>query len=590
MRRLRIARSWGAALVLMLALASCDLVPPVPPPTSTASPSPVATPSATREPPAALPAAVEYDLGEATIVQERFPADSRFRNMPVRLNGVIAVPETTGPHPVVVILHGNHPGCPVDDMGVDRWPCAPTVEQPNYRGFAYLVRELAGQGYVALSININAENTFGFGEPTAGERLQQIVDLHLQALAEATAGRSNEFGVELAGRADLSRMALFGHSRGGEAAVALANSPEVMTASRGYGPVAGVLLIAAAVTTIDPWNGSAVPLAAILSACDGDVVTQDGQFFYEGARLSPQQTEWATSAWLERANHNSFNQMLPRDPFGLMGRPDCDLLLADQEQQKWLVDYAADFLTTLFSKDAQAVAAATTRLGMDATGAAPDELYGLPGRATFLPAAANRQVLFRPAAAEELETNLLGGAVTTDRADVSFCPKGFYSSQSLPGSEACRRNYVTIPGQPSHAVVSWSKRGAELRFDVPEGAGNLSGYTSLSMRAAVDPVSTLNAGVKPQAFTIRLTDGTGKSARASTRVDEPALVFPPGFVEPLGDGDRVFFTGPVPLTTIRLPLSAFAGIDLSDVREVALVFDRMTSGTLFFSDVEWVRQ
>ncbi len=100
--------------------------------------------------------------------------------MPVRLNGIIAAPEEGGPYPVVVILHGNHPGCPVDEMSVDRWPCAADVEQPNYRGFAYLVRELADKGYVALSININAENTFGFGEPVGGERLGQLVDLHLQ--------------------------------------------------------------------------------------------------------------------------------------------------------------------------------------------------------------------------------------------------------------------------------------------------------------------------------------------------------------------------------------------------------------------------
>ena len=185
-------------------------------------------PPATTPPIAASPAVVEYDLGEATIVQERFPEDSRFRNMPVRLNGLIAAPsEGDGPFPVVVILHGTHPGCPEVEMGVDRWPCDPEVEQPNYRGFDYLVSALAAQGYVALSININAENTFGFGEPTPGERLTQLLDLHLQALAEATAGGANEFGVELAGRADLHRLALLGHSRGGEAAVALANNPEL---------------------------------------------------------------------------------------------------------------------------------------------------------------------------------------------------------------------------------------------------------------------------------------------------------------------------------------------------------------------------
>ena len=42
---------------------------------------------------AVLPPAMNYDLGEATLVQERFPEDSRFRKMPVRLNGLIATPK-----------------------------------------------------------------------------------------------------------------------------------------------------------------------------------------------------------------------------------------------------------------------------------------------------------------------------------------------------------------------------------------------------------------------------------------------------------------------------------------------------------------
>jgi hypothetical protein len=138
-------------------------------------------------------------------------------------------------------------------------------------------------------------------------------------------------------------------------------------------------------------------------------------------------------------------------------------------------------------------------------------------------------------------------------------------------------------------VVSWDKPGAALRFAVPKGAGDLSGYAALSLRAAVDPVSALNADVKPQAFTVRLTDGQGKQARVSTRSDEPALRFPPGFVEPLVEGESIFFTGLVPLTTIRLPLSAVAGVDLTDIREIALLFDQTPSGTLFIGDLEWVR-
>ncbi|MCU0503490.1 MAG: hypothetical protein MUC51_17355, partial [Anaerolineae bacterium] len=432
--------------VMVFLLAAC--VGALPPTTPPAMPS---DGQQTVWTPAALPPAVEYDLGEATIIQERFPEESRFRNMPVRLNGLIAAPETAGPHPVVIIFHGTHPGCPTDEMGVDRWPCAPEVEQPNYRGFEYLVRELAARGYVALSININAENTFGFGEPVPGERLQQIVDRHLQALAAAAAGGPNDFGVELTGRADVKRLALFGHSRGGEAALVSANSPEMLTASRGYGPVAGVLLIAAATVTADPWSGSAVPLATILAACDGDVTTQDGQFFYEGARLSPKQSQWATSVWLERANHNHFNQILGRDPFGTPGRPDCDAILEGETQRRWLTDYAVDFLTVLFAQDPAAVRQAEARMGRDAQAPAPDALHALPARVAELAQASDRRTIFRPSTAEELTSNLLGGSVTANGVATHFCPKGFYTPAMLPGSEPCRRTYVTIPGQPSHA-------------------------------------------------------------------------------------------------------------------------------------------
>ena len=146
---------------MLLVLAACTTPPPAPIAVPTATPvtAPTAEPLATVEA-GGLPAAVEYDLGEATVVQERFPEDSRFRNMPVRLNGLIAAPsEGDGPFPVVVIIHGTHPGCPEVEMGVDRWPCDPEVEQRNYSGFAYLASALAGQGYVVLAPNFNAEHS-----------------------------------------------------------------------------------------------------------------------------------------------------------------------------------------------------------------------------------------------------------------------------------------------------------------------------------------------------------------------------------------------------------------------------------------------
>ncbi len=530
----------------------------------------------------------EYNLGDATVIQARFPADSRFRNMPVRLNGVHCRPERgEGPFPVVAILHGTHPGCPEIDH-VDRWPCDPADERPNYRGFGYLAERLAAAGYVALSININAENTFGFGEPVPGERLGQILDKHLRALAVASGGGENRFGVDLAGKADLHRLAFAGHSRGGEMAAMFAAGPEMAAASGpgGYGPAAGILMIAPSPGFVDPADGSTAPLGIVLPMCDGDLVNLEGQVFYEGARLAAGQQAPVASVFLDAANHNFFNSTLGDDPFGRQGRPDCDPLLPPEAQQEFLGDYAVDFLATLFGSPA-VLEAAKARLGMDSGAPAPKALYGLPAQVAVLPAAGERTVLFTPAFDGELKMNRLGGGVQAQDVTMFFCDAGHYTPTTRPGTEPCRRTNVVIPGDPALAVVSWEQLGAALRFEIPAGKGDLSRAAAITLRAAVDPLSKLNRAGQGQGFSIRLTDGQGKTAAYATRPDEPALRWPAG--EVVGDdlfGDR--FTGRLPLTTVRIPMSELQGVDKADIREVALVFDGPSTGSLFLADVEWV--
>ncbi len=569
------------AVALIASLAACVPVTPVPPVTPAAQDLEAGLPT--------LPPVVEYDLGEATLVQARFPQDSRFRNMPVRLNGVIAAPPEGGPYPVVLILHGTHPGCPEVEHGIDRWPCDPAVEQPNYRGFGYLARALAAQGYVALSININAENTFGFGEPIPGERLRQLVDLHLGALAEASAGGTHDFGLDLAGRADLGRLAVLGHSRGGDVAITLARDLAA-EAERGqvtYGPVDGLLLIAPSPGFADPAGGVPSPLATLLPACDADVVNQEGQVFYEATRLETTH-DWATSAWLERANHNHFNDILPGDPFGLNGRTDCDPLLAPEAQRAFLVTYAADFLTTIFSRDPAQIRAAMGRLGIDVRAPAVDRLYGQAAQAMLLPTSRLRLPLLTPTGVDDFATSPFGSAVIVEGVTADFCPPGSYTPITAPELVACRRSHVVVPGQPAHAVVSWDAPGGVLRFALPPGLDNLLLFDAVSLRAAVDPLSPRNTAGAPQTFSVRLTDRQGRSAVVPVRADEPALRFPEG--EP-GEPflETPLFTGRAPLLPVRIPLSSFEGVNLASIAEVALVFDQTDSGTLFMADVELAR-
>ncbi len=563
-------------------------VAPTRPTTAPTSAASSATPGAGST--AGLPSVVEYNLGDATILQERFPADSRFRNMPVRLNGIVAAPPGPGPHPVVLILHGTHHGCPVDpNTSVDTWPCAPDVEQPNYRGFDYLVQQLAAQGYVALAPNINAENTFGFGEPMPAERLKQIVDLHLKSLAEASAGGSNKFGVDLKGRADMGRLAFIGHSRGGEFASMVAqnglDSPDAL-ARRGYGPVAGLLHVAPAVLFTLP-GASTVPQGIILPACDGDVITQDGAFFFEGARTAPDQLPWVNSAWLEGGTHNGFNRQLGPDLFR-QNRPDCQTLLEPAREQEFLVHYATDFLTTLFNPDPPAVRDAKARMGMDAQVPTPSQLYGLPGKVAVLANAADRRTAFIPTTPGELKLNRAGGPIMADGVTTIFCQDGYYTPMSKPGSEPCRRATVTTPGQPFLTVVSWTQPGAAWRFALPPGTGDFSAATAISLRTAIDPLSPLNTQRAPQSFSVVLTDRAGKTATLRTRLTDPALQYPVGKAEKDASFGELWI-GRVPLTTLRLPLADVSGVNLADIAEIALVFDQTPSGSLFFGDLEVVR-
>jgi len=147
---------------------------------------------------------------------------------------------------------------------------------------------------------------------------------------------------------------------------------------------------------------------------------------------------------------------------------------------------------------------------------------------------------------------------------------------------------LVIPGNPAMIVTSWSQSGGALHFSLPEGM-DLSQFSAISLRAAVDPLSSLNKADTYQAFTIELVDKEGNTASMHTRVDEPALRFPDGYKEKNDTFDGGWFTGRVPLTTIRLPLSDFAGVDLTAIREINILFDQTPSGSLFISDLELLR-
>jgi len=568
------------AILLVLAACRKEEVTVVP----TAEDPPTALPPAIPVEPDSYPTQVmEYRLGETTILQDQYPEDSPFRHMPVRLEGVVGAPEGPGPYPVVLILHGSHVICPSGDV----WPCSEEEEQRNDTGFAYLVEALAEAGYVALSINVNAEHTFAFGESPPALRTKQLIDGHLAELAAADAGESNKFGLDLTGRVDLSRMVWIGHSRGGDFVNRIVREHDLhQTASDiGYGPVEGLIFLAPPIVSPEVLPAANVPSALILPACDWDVGQLAGQLLYESARFDPDRQQLFTSVFLEHGNHNNFNTALVPDPI-IEDRPDCaeGSVLAPEVQQEFMAQYAADFLRAIYATP-DVAGPARQRLGLESTMPVPSELFDRPVQITTLQPADNRLTVMKPQEEAELSRNLLGGQVTLDGITAVFCPKGYYVPANEPGSEPCQRVNFNQPGYPQLIKLSWDASDAAWRTMLPDSAADLSGYAALQLRAALDPLSEHNAEGESFSFSIELADGDGRRAEVSGL----ELAFPPGARQPNDHFEGDLFTGHVVMRHVQIPLEAFEDIDLVNISEIALLFDQAPTGALFIADLELVK-
>ena len=270
----------------------------------------------------------DYDLGVRVFPQPDLSGE--LASMPIRLWGTIAAPVRGGPHPVVVIAHGAHgDNCP-GELG--DWPCWER-EQRNDLGFRYLAVALARAGFVAIAPDVNAAYTGVWGEPADREsaRFGQVLTATVAELGRASRGLSTAFGIPLQGKANIARLGLIGHSRGGTNALGWA---------AGKRHVRSILLLAPA---YDPARSIPDVLATVVvGTCDGNTGRQGAKYF--AALRSQKRTRPAYKITLRPANHNFYNETLvalgaddaPAD------RPGCESRLIGLKQQTWLARVAPE--------------------------------------------------------------------------------------------------------------------------------------------------------------------------------------------------------------------------------------------------------
>lgn len=217
-------------------------------------------------------------------------------------------PAGDGPFPLVLVVHGNH-----------------AMEDFSDPGYAYLGELLASRGIILASVDENFLNSsFSAGVNLLDERpgLKKENDArawllleHLVQWRDWNADPAHPFH----GRVDMERVALIGHSRGGEAVGiaaafnALSRYPDDATLEFDYGfNLRGVIAIAPVDGQYQPREQGTpvedVNYFTIHGSMDGDVQSFEGVAQYSRVRFrDPAKDRFKASLYVVGANHGQFN-------------------------------------------------------------------------------------------------------------------------------------------------------------------------------------------------------------------------------------------------------------------------------------------
>src|SRR5205807_1930218 len=311
------------------------------------------------------------------------------------LNARVCYPEGAGPFPLALIVHGNH-----------------RMSEFSDPGYEYLGELLASRGFILVSIDENFVNSGLFHDPPLkpGSAVRGWLLLeHLKLWKEW----NQTAGIPFQGKVDLTRIALMGHSRGGEAAATAAAFnrmkyyPDDANIKFDYGfAIKAVVAIAPADGQYKPaeqhrWIQD-VSYLTLQGAHDADVSSFLGSRQWDHVKFTQPGPWFKAEIYAYRANHGQFNIVWGRTDAGkpLSWLLNLKPLMPGDEQGRipWREgdrDYNGVFLGWNRAKGAPAAtytltlptgAAAKWQLGEGSTIefsiAAMDEDAALPGKKT----------------------------------------------------------------------------------------------------------------------------------------------------------------------------------------------------------------
>jgi len=501
-----------------------------------------------------------------------------------------------GPFPVIVFLHGRHATC-FNGGGAAflEWPCSSNHQPiPSFKGYDYVSEVLASNGYVVVSVSANGVNAvdnavFDLGALARAELMQK----HLDILKQFNTTGSAPFGTKFVGKLDLTRVGTMGHSRGGEGVVrhyVLNNELGTPYGIKAVFPLAPV--------DFNRFVVNNAALNVLLPYCDGDVSDLQGVHFYDDARYNVPGDQAAKHYELVMgANHNFYNTIWsPSSPFpgaandwlafvpggnsdSQCGKGKDSQRLTEAQQRGTGLAYMTAFFRAYVGGETQFIPILTGDAPPPPS-AQTNSLF-VSYHAPDNPAL--RLDVNRLLNNTNLTMNTQGGAATqTALTPYELCGGNTPQAQRcLPDEPDARQPHTTPSARSplrglSQLKTGWNNLTGNYRNNLPPSLGDVSGFQALQFRVSVNFTDVRNTANLAQDFRVVLTDASGSTSSVRVSDVSGALFFPPGSV------------GPVPkvvLNTLRVPLTAFGGVNLHNVRSVQFTFNEHVFGGILVTDV-----
>lgn len=477
---------------------------------------------------------IDFNLGEKKIDRVSY-IDRGIMSLPTDVDGAKLKP--------IILLHGCH-----DNDNIKRFDT----------GFTYLTEYLAQNGYLAISLDINAAYDWKMGDNNEYRVVPVMVDNFINSLTKANEGE-NIFGTDLSNKIDLKNISLMGHSTAGEIIFTIAEQQK----EKGV-EIKSLLALAPTNNSVEEnFKTDVKNIAIVVPELDGYVVSLDGLNIYEELSLD-NNYEVLSSIILKNANHNYFSREVERNDAEMTGK-DISNQLSRVEQENFLKDFMVSYYNTVLL----------------------NEIEGSPFDVNL----SNIVKINGYDIVSSIKTNKyksLVNIVDTKAFELENVDADIVVDSPVAPDDNIKGANTPYTGKKKvHLLnVKWNSPNGEISFN-PE-VSNLKEFRALSIRLMVEGGTELNPEKEAQGFTIELEDKNG--ARSSLKIDKESNLafYPKGIMDKIdwGDGSEIkyFWSDITPFSNIKIPLDSFNNIDLSDVVRISIKFNETESGSLLFKE------